>query len=190
MRVKSNRQSQRDGWLNKQLAPLNAYASQQVMLIWPTAVQNLPFHGKHFYISHSQLMLLKHCPKINMNKQVISLRLVEHSILLHQCIQLLWTRRQMLGNQRLQQYITCLHHLSTIQKLEDVLRRPSIDMDAYTTSAASCDLDLCPPEYNQDHHIKFAQVVLEIWYSQDLTLTAWCELDHWPPESNQVISMG
>ena len=38
---------------------------------------------------------------------------------------------------------------ATASKLEDKLRRPSVDVEAFATSTTCCDLDLWPPESNQ-----------------------------------------
>jgi len=44
-------------------------------------------------------------------------------------------------------------------KLEDRLRRQSIDVNAFTTSTACCDLDLSPPESNQVIIVSFVETV-------------------------------
>jgi len=79
--------------------------------------------------------------------------------------------------------------IQNIQKLEDILLRPGVNVDAFYTihlnQGVTLTLDL--PTSDQVisgglwlfrvHFIKSAQVVHEIWYSQDLISTACCDLD-------------
>ena len=82
----------------------------------------------------------------------------------------------------------------------DKLRCPSVDVYAFATIYLNQGVTLTFDLQNLTRSsigasgpvsfIETAQVVHEIWCSQDLTLTACCDLDLWPPKYNQVISMG